>query len=132
MTTITYGMKRSVPLGIEDAEAAVRVALADEGFGVLTKIDVAATFREKLGIERAPYRILGACNPALANEAIESEEDAGLLLPCNVAIYETGDRCTVAILDPATMVDLTDNPDLASVADEAAGRLARVIERLGA
>ena len=130
MTTITYGMKCTLGMGVEEAEAQVREALAAEGFGILTEIDVAATFSEKLGIERTPYRILGACNPSLADRAIEAEADAGLLLPCNVTIYEDGDRTVVAILDPATMVDLTGNPALAAVAGEAASRLSAVIQSI--
>ena len=132
MSSVTYGMKRTLPVGVAEAEAAVREALADEGFGVLTEIDVASTFREKLGVEYSPYRILGACNPSLAHEALESEPDAGLLLPCNVAIYQHGSETVVAILDPATMVDLAGNPALVSMATEAKVRLERVIASLGA
>ena len=131
MTTIDYGTKKHLAMDVDEAEAVVRDALAAEGFGVLTEIDVAATFREKLGIDRPPYRILGACNPSLANRAIEAEDDAGLLLPCNVALYADGEGCTVAILNPVTMVDLTGNASLQGVADEAARRLDRVMGAIG-
>lgn len=112
------------------AEARVRELLAGEGFGILTEIDVASTLKEKLGVTRSPYRILGACNPQLANQALDTEADIGLLLPCNVIVYQDGDKTAVAALDPATMVDLTNNPDLETVAEDARGRLERVIEAM--
>lgn len=112
------------------AEARVRELLAGEGFGILTEIDVASTLKEKLGVTRSPYRILGACNPRLANQALDAEADVGLLLPCNVIVYQDGEQTAVAALDPATMVDLTRNPDLESIADDARARLQRVIEAM--
>lgn len=125
-----YGLKTRTGLGMAEAEAAVRELLAGEGFGILTEIDVAATLQEKLGVKRTPYRILGACNPQLANQALEAESDVGLLLPCNVVVYDDGDGTVVAALDPATMVDLTNNPALATVAEEAQVRLERVIDEM--
>jgi uncharacterized protein (DUF302 family) len=112
------------------AEAKVRELLAIEGFGILTEIDVAETLRVKLGLTRSPYRILGACNPQLAAEALENEADVGLLLPCNVVVYEDGVNTVVAVLDPATMVNLTENPALEHVAREARVRLERVVDAL--
>jgi uncharacterized protein (DUF302 family) len=112
------------------AEAKVRELLAIEGFGILTEIDVAETLRVKLGLTRSPYRILGACNPQLAAEALENEADVGLLLPCNVVVYEDGVNTVVAVLDPATMVNLTENPALEHVASEARVRLERVVNAL--
>lgn len=123
-----YGLKTRTGLDIAEAEARVRELLADQGFGILTEIDVAATLQDKLGLDRSPYRILGACNPQLANKALEVEDDVGLLLPCNVVVYQDGDDTVVAALDPATMVDLTDNPALAEVASDARERLERVID----
>lgn len=123
-----YGLKTRTQLGTREAEANVRELLADEGFGILTEIDVATTLHEKLGVTRDPYRILGACNPQLAAEALDQEVDVGLLLPCNVIVYQDGEETVVAALDPATMVDLTNNPTLARVADEARSRLERVID----
>jgi uncharacterized protein (DUF302 family) len=112
------------------AEAKVRELLAAEGFGILTEIDVAETLRVKLGLTRGPYRILGACNPQLAAEALDNDSDVGLLLPCNVVVYEDGEDTVVAVLDPATIVTLTDNPALQHVAGEARARLERVVDRL--
>jgi uncharacterized protein (DUF302 family) len=112
------------------AEKQVREALAAEGFGILTEIDVAATLKEKLGVDWTPYRILGACNPPLAHRALQVEEDVGLLLPCNVILYRREDRTVVAALDPLRMMDLAGNPDLEPVAVEARARLERALGRL--
>jgi uncharacterized protein (DUF302 family) len=97
---------------------------------VLTEIDVAATLKEKLGVERGPYKILGACNPTLADRAIAVEEDIGLLLPCNVIIYETGGRTVVAAMEPTTIVNLTSNLELESIAAEARAALDRALSSL--
>jgi len=113
-----------------EAEAAIRDSLADEGFGILTEIDIAATLKLKLGIDRAPYKILGACNPLLANRGLEAEEDLGLLLPCNVVVYVKGDETVVAALEPQLMADITNNPELQDVAAEARGRLEKALARL--
>lgn len=125
-----YGLKTRTGLEMAAAEEKVRGLLADEGFGILTEIDVAATLKEKLEVTRDPYRILGACNPQLANVALGIEDDVGLLLPCNVIVYRDGGDTVVAALDPATMVELTDNPGLEEVADEARTRLGRVIDAM--
>lgn len=125
-----YGLKTRTRLDPAEAEAKVRELLAEEGFGILTEIDVASTLKDKLGVIRSPYRILGACNPQLANKALEVEPDVGLLLPCNVVVYQDGADTVVAALDPATMVELTDNPALADVADDARARLERVIDAM--
>jgi len=125
-----YGLKTRTSLDMAGAEAKVRELLAIEGFGILTEIDVAETLRVKLGLTRSPYRILGACNPQLAAEALENEADVGLLLPCNVVVYEDGVNTVVAVLDPATMVNLTENPALEHVAREARVRLERVVDAL--
>ncbi len=122
-----YGLKTHVPHGLEEAERITREELAKEGFGILTEIDVAATLKTKLGIDVAPYRILGACNPSLAAQALEAERDIGLLLPCNVVVYSEGGGTVVAALDPGVMVAQTGNPDLDPVAKEATARLERVI-----
>jgi uncharacterized protein (DUF302 family) len=109
----------------------VTAALKTQGFGVLTKIDVQATLKEKLNIDRDKYAILGACNPPLAHRALELAPEVGLLLPCNVIVYENADGgSTVSIVDPLGMLQLVDNADLSAVAREAQDRLRQVAEAL--
>jgi uncharacterized protein (DUF302 family) len=127
METTRYGLKVTSSLPVDEAVEQVREALAEEGFGVLTEIDLAATLAAKIGLELAPYRILGACRPPLAAAAVQSEPDIGLLLPCNVVVYATGDHTVVAALDPGTMVELTGNEGMADVAGDARGRLERAL-----
>ncbi|MGZ5384251.1 MAG: DUF302 domain-containing protein [Acidimicrobiia bacterium] len=130
MKQTRYGMVVTTNQPMEDAEAALRASLASEGFGILTEIDVAATLKEKLGVERGPYKILGACNPPLANRGLEVEDDLGLLLPCNVVIYVKGDETVIAALEPQLMAEITNNPELEDVATEARGRLEKALARL--
>ncbi len=119
-----YGMMVRTDLSMSEAEAAIRSALEGQGFGILTEIDLAGTLHKKLGVERAPYKILGACNPTLANRAVEAEQAIGLLLPCNVAVYEDQAGGTVvAAMEPELMATMTDNPELAEVAAEAKQRI---------
>ncbi len=110
----------------------VEDALRAEGFGVLTEIDVAATMRARLGIERPPYLILGACNPPLAHRALEEDPSLGALLPCNVVLRAEGDETVVEAMDPAAVLGIVDAPGIAAVAAEAAERLHRVIAALEA
>lgn len=127
----SYGFSVDVPLPVDDAEARVRDLLKDEGFGILTEIDVRDTLHEKLGVEFRPYRILGACNPALSHRALQAEPAIGLLLPCNVVVEaaETGGSL-VSFLDPRVALSLVANVELEAVAAEAAERLQRVAGRL--
>jgi uncharacterized protein (DUF302 family) len=104
--------------------------LKEEGFGVLTEIDVQATLKAKLGVERTPYVILGACNPTLANQAIDAEPDVGLLLPCNVIVREQGDRVVVGFLNPTEILGLVDREELAPLGAEITARLERVRDAL--
>jgi uncharacterized protein (DUF302 family) len=126
-----YGMCRSLELEFPLAVERVVTALAAEGFGVLTTIDVRSTLKEKLGVDFQRYVILGACNPQLAHSALGAEIDIGLLLPCNVVVREEHGETTVAIADPEAMLEIAGNPALAPIAHEARQRLARVLARLG-
>ncbi|MBQ1101004.1 DUF302 domain-containing protein [Streptomyces sp. b94] len=107
----------------DTAVSAVRKALADQGFGILTEIDVKATLKEKLGHDMEDYLILGACNPPLAHQALEADRSIGLLLPCNVVVRRDGDTTLVQALDPGTMVTLTGLAALEPVAADATARL---------
>ncbi|MFJ3961181.1 DUF302 domain-containing protein [Streptomyces sp. NPDC090036] len=107
----------------DETVEAVRRALADQGFGILTEIDVRATLKAKLDHDMEPYLILGACNPPLARQALDADRSIGLLLPCNVVIRTDGDQVIVQAIDPATMVTLTGVDAMAPVADDAARRL---------
>ena len=118
-----------VDLSPEDAESAIREALAAQGFGVLTEIDVAATLKAKLNVDRPPLKILGACNPMLAHQALELDPSVSLLLPCNVVIELVANGTRVAAVDPH---DLMSDPRLAELANDAAERLQAAIDSLGA
>lgn len=108
----------------------VREALKDEGFGVITEIDVRATMKQKLGIEYPDYAILGACNPKLAHAALEAETEVGVLLPCNVVVRESADGVVVQAMDPVAAMSVIGTPEVAAVAAEARERLERVVRRM--
>ncbi len=127
-----YGIETVFDGTPEAAEQAVTAALRAAGFGVLTRIDVAATLKEKIGLDRPPYVILGACNPRVAAEAIEIESDLGLLLPCNVVVRVDGQgRTLVSAIDPVAMLGIVGNPELDRHADEIRRRLAEAIAHVG-
>ena len=125
-----YAYEVRLEMPYEQAVERVTAALKDEGFGVLTEIDVKATLKQKIDVDFRKYIILGACNPPLAYKALSTERNIGLLLPCNVIVYEEDGGSVVGILDPISMMDVTDNPDLDPVAQEAQERLQRVAASL--
>lgn len=126
-----YGFGKAVDYGFDDALAKVTEALSKEGFGVLTEIDVAATMKKKINVDMPSYRILGACNPQLANRAIGAEPSIGLLLPCNVVVRQDGAGTVhVEFMDPIAIMQLVDRPEVAELANEVRGRLDRVMAAL--
>ena len=127
----SYGIAQSVPLPYEQAVERTRAALQEEGFGVLTEIDVKATLKKKLDVDFRKYVILGACNPPLAWRGFQAETDIGLLLPCNVIVYEEdAARSRVAVLDPLVQLGITGRDDIQPLAREARERLERALQRL--
>ena len=129
-TSFTFGTRLKGTLA--SVRPAVEAALRAEGFGVLTEIDVQATMKVKLDVDRAPYVILGACNPPLAHRAIEADPSVGALLPCNVVLREDGPDTIVEALDPMAALGIVDAPGILPVAEEARARLQRVIAALDA
>lgn len=129
-TQHAYTLATTVVLGFEDAVARVREALAAEGFGVLSEIDVQATLQQKLGIGEEPYLILGACNPPLAHTALELDPEVGALLPCNVIVYQRHGQTHIAAIDPEQMLAIVGNNDLNPIASEVKRRLTAVIDRV--
>ena len=129
-TSFTFGTR--LPGTIASVRPGVEAALKAEGFGILTEIDVQATMKAKLGVDRAPYLILGACNPALAHRALEADPSVGTLLPCNVVLREDGAEIIVEAMDPRAALGIVDAPGVHAVAEEVKARLARAIEALAA
>ncbi|MGZ8833166.1 MAG: DUF302 domain-containing protein [Thermoanaerobaculia bacterium] len=128
---IDYGIRITTHLPFEAAIEATKSALAAEGFGVLTEIDMQAKLKEKLGVGVARYTILGACNPPLAYKALQAEQEIGLLLPCNVIVYESGEETVVSAVDPNAMLGVIENnPAVAAVAREARAGLERAIRSI--
>jgi uncharacterized protein (DUF302 family) len=126
-----FGFGKAVDLGFEEAIETVTEELSKEGFGVLTEIDVQATLKKKLGEDMRPYKILGACNPPLAHQAVTAVPEIGLLLPCNVLVRETDDGTVrVSFMDPGSVLGLVDNPDVEPLAGQVKEKLERVLAAL--
>lgn len=128
--TVRYALKRTVKLSWQEADRRVRAALQDEGFGILTEIDVQATLKKKLNVDFRRYEILGACNPPLAHRALEAEPDVGLLLPCTVVVQESAAGVVVEALDPVVQLEVSENPDLVTLARDVRALLERALDRV--
>ena len=126
-----FGFGKPVDLGFDEAIETVTEELGKEGFGVLTEIDVQATLKKKLGEDMRPYRILGACNPPLAHQAVTAVPEIGLLLPCNVLVREDDEgKVRVSFMDPGSVLGLVDNPDVEPLAQQVREKLERVLAAL--
>jgi len=129
MSDPDYGIVRHIAVGYEEAVSLAREALKEQGFGVLTEIDVKKTMKEKLDVDFKPYIILGACNPHLAHRALTAEPDIGLMLPCNNVVYEEGPgAATVEAISPMAALGVVDNDDLKDVADQAQAKLTAAMD----
>ncbi len=125
-----YGFSKKIDLPYEKVLEKVTDELKKEGFGVLTSIDVKETLKKKIDVDFKKYMILGACNPPLAHKALQSEEELGLLLPCNVIVYENNGGTTVSFFDPMVMTKLIDNDRLKTVAEEVQKKMKKVFEAI--
>lgn len=129
--THNYGLSMTIALPFAEAMSKTKAALKEQGFGVLSEIDVQATLKEKIDVDFERYVILGACNPQLAYQGLQAEHDLGLLLPCNVIVHDHESGTRVSIVDPAAMLGVVANPAMRAIADEAKARLERVLTALG-
>ncbi|MBA7503828.1 hypothetical protein ES706_02449 [subsurface metagenome] len=127
---INYGFTKEVKLPFEEVIAVVTEELKKEGFGILTRIDVKEKFKEKLGIDFKKYVILGACNPASAHKAIVAEENIGLMLPCNVIVYEKEDKTVVSIIKPTVAMRMIENEELKQIATQVETKLKNVFDSI--
>jgi uncharacterized protein (DUF302 family) len=132
MTTTSYGYVRSVSLSFSDAVSKAEAALKKEGFSVLCQIDIQSKLKEKLGVDFPRYVILGACNPPLAHHALQQEINLGLLLPCNVIVYEQGDEVRVGAVDAVKMLSVIGNPSMEPLASQVNEKLRRAIDDVAA
>ncbi|MFZ0391636.1 MAG: DUF302 domain-containing protein [Calditrichia bacterium] len=131
MENFEYGFAKEVNLSFDEAIDKVTAELKEEGFGILTEIDVKETLKKKLDVDFRPYRILGACNPPFAHKALLAEEKIGLMLPCNVVVFQnTAGKIVVSAVDPMASMQAVSNPGLAGVAEDVRSRLRKVIERV--
>ena len=129
MLATSYTLSTTTEHGFSEAAERVRAELKAEGFGILCEIDVQATLEEKIGVDREPYLILGACNPPLAHQALEAEPELGTLLPCNVVVYRQQGETHISAIDAERMLSLVDNSKVAPVAAEVRRKLSAVVER---
>ena len=128
---MSYYFAKTIDAPFETAVARTREALGQEGFGVITEIDVAKTLKTKIGVDFRPYLILGACNPARAHEALKIEDKVGTMLPCNVVVQDAGGgRVEIAVIDPVASMQAIDNPQLAEKAGLVAGKLKAALRRI--
>lgn len=126
-----YYLNKTTDYQFDEAVDKITLALKDVGFGILTEIDMKATLKNKLDVDRRPYKILGACNPAFANNAVNIEEKIGILLPCNVTVIENEDgKVDVSIMDPAVAMAVVDNPELESLASDVREQLIAALENI--
>ncbi len=130
MESTNYVIARDTDLPFDEAVEKTRGLLQGAGYGILSEIDVKAKLEEKLGIEREPYVILGACNPPLARRGLDAEPDLGALLPCNVVVYEREGRTRVAAVEPGVMLSVVGNEELGPLAEQVRGDLTRVVEEV--
>ncbi len=126
----TYANQVTTRRTFEDTIRRVTELLAERGFGVLTEIDVQATLKKKLGLDYKPYKILGACNPGFAHRALDAEPNLGVLLPCNVVVWDEGDHRVVAAMEPKVMADIVDGSVIREVAEEVSKRIREVLEQV--
>lgn len=127
---MNYGFKKELDMPYEDAVEAVKEALGEEGFGILTTIDIKDKLKKKLGVEFEKYVILGACHPPSAHKSLLVEEDIGLMLPCNAIVYERGEGSVVAAVKPTQAMSMIDNPTLRDIAGDVEAKLEKVMEKL--
>lgn len=125
-----YGFSKTIDLPYEQAIDKVTAELKKEGFGVLTSIDVKETLKQKINVDFKKYAILGACNPPIAHRALQEEEELGLLLPCNVIVYEKDDKTCVSIFDPMVMTWIMENDQMKPIATEVQEKLQRVLKAI--
>ena len=127
---MSYGLTATLDRPFDDTVTDVRAALAEEGFGVISEVDMQATLRTKLGVEIDPYLILGACNPGFAHRSLQVDPSIGLLLPCNVVIRRTDAGTVVEMIDPQMMVEVTEDPGMQVIAEEVGEKLAAALRAL--
>ncbi len=127
---MNYGFSKTIDLSFEDTINKVTEELKKEGFGILTTIDIKETLKNKIDVDFKKYTILGACNPTLAHKALQAEEEIGLLLPCNVIVYEKEGKSAVSVFDPSLMSKVVENEKLDSIAEEVKEKLERVFDNI--